>query len=112
MLDLIQNVFDCFGPHERRGVLVRESNELVDRREQFRHAREDVAPNPLARDLPEPSFDQVQLRGTRRRIDRGPGLAIQHCGASFARGLEGKAMKRFHFALGVSDTEASPPSVR
>ena len=95
MLVLIQNVFDCFGPHERRGVLVRESNELVDRREQFRHAREDVAPNPLARDLPEPSFDQVQPRGTRRRIDRGSidrgsGLAIQHCGACPRAALKGE----------------------
>jgi len=50
MLDLLQNVFDCFGPHERLGVLVRESKELVDRCDQFRH----VLNKP--RDLPEPSF--------------------------------------------------------
>ena len=28
-----------------------------------------------------------------------------------ARGLEGRAMKQFHLALGVSDVEASPPGV-
>ncbi len=66
MLDLLQNVVDCFGPHERLGVLVRESNELVDRLDQFRDTLEDASPNPLARDLPEPSFDQIQPRGTRR----------------------------------------------
>jgi hypothetical protein len=30
---------------------------------------------------------------------------------SSARGLERRAMKRFHLALGVSDVEASPPNV-
>ncbi len=65
MLDLRQNVFDCFGPHERLGVLVRESSELVDGCDQFRHALEDAASDALPRDLPEPSFDQIQPRGTR-----------------------------------------------
>ena len=67
MLDLLQNVVDCFGPHERLGVLVIEPNELVDRRNQLRHAFEDALPNALARDLPEPPLDEVQPRGTRRR---------------------------------------------
>ena len=43
MRDLLQNVVDCFGPHERFGVLVIEPNELVARRDQLRHAREDAA---------------------------------------------------------------------
>ena len=66
MLDLLQNVVDGFGPHERLGVLVIEPNELVDRRDQLRHAREDASPNALARNLPEPPLDEVQPRGTRR----------------------------------------------
>jgi hypothetical protein len=37
MLDLLQNVFDCFGPHERLGVLVR-----VDQNSQI-HSEEDQA---------------------------------------------------------------------
>ena len=60
MPDLLQNVLECCGPHERPGVLVRESNELVDGCDQFRHALEDAAPDALTRDLPEPSFDQVE----------------------------------------------------
>ena len=66
MLDLLQNVVDGFGPHERLGILVIEPNELVDCRDPLRHALEDAAPNALARDLPEPPLDKVQPRGTRR----------------------------------------------
>lgn len=66
MLDLLQNVVDCFGPHERLGVLVGKSNGLVDRRGQFRHACEEAAPNPLPRDFRESSLDMVQPRGIRR----------------------------------------------
>ena len=65
MLDLLQNVVDGFGPHERLGVLVMEPNELFDRRNQLRHACEDASPN--ARALTEPPLDEVQPRGTRRR---------------------------------------------
>ncbi len=60
MLDLRQNVVDCFGPHERRGVLVIEPNELFDRRDQLRHALEDASSNALARNLTEPPLDEVQ----------------------------------------------------
>lgn len=66
MLDLLQNVCDRFGSHERLWGLVVEPNELVDRCDQLRHAREDAAPNPLARNLTEPPLNPVQPRGTRR----------------------------------------------
>ena len=36
MRDLLQTVVDGLGPHERRGVLVIEPNELVDRRHHIR----------------------------------------------------------------------------
>lgn len=35
-------------------------NEPVNRRKQLRHTCEDAAPNPLVRDVPEPSHDPVQ----------------------------------------------------
>jgi len=41
----------------------------------------------------------------------GNASLIEHCGASPARVLERRAMRRFHLALGVSDAEASAPSV-
>ena len=66
MRDLLQNVVVCFGPHERFGVLVIEPNELVARRDQLRHAREDAAPNARARDLTDPPLEEIQPRGTRR----------------------------------------------
>lgn len=48
---LRQNVFNCFGPHERLVIFVTESNELVDRFDQLRHALKDAARDSLARDL-------------------------------------------------------------
>ena len=49
---LRQNVFNCFGTHERLVVFVTESNELVDRFDQLRHALKDATRDSLARDLP------------------------------------------------------------
>lgn len=66
MLDLLQNVVDCFGPHERLGVLVIEPNELLHGRDQLRHALKDALPNALARDFTEPPLDEIQPRSTRR----------------------------------------------
>ena len=65
MRDLLQTVVDGLGPHERRGVLVIEPNERVDRRPRLRHAVEDAVPN--ARALTDPPLDEVQPRGTRWR---------------------------------------------
>ena len=79
MLDLHQNVLDYFGSYERLGVLVRDSNELVDHRDQFRHALEDAAENPLARypDASQATFSprdgwvsQSMVRGNFRNSSR------------------------------------------
>jgi len=48
---LRQNVFNCFGPHQRLVVFVTESNELADRFDQLRHALKDATRDSLARDL-------------------------------------------------------------
>jgi len=54
MRNLLQTVVDGSGPHERRGTLVIEPNELVDRRPQLRYAVDDASPHALT----EPPFDE------------------------------------------------------
>jgi hypothetical protein len=67
MADLFQDVFDLFGPNKWFWIPVVDPNKFIDRRDQLRHAFENASPDPLARDLSEPSLYKVHPRRTRRR---------------------------------------------
>jgi hypothetical protein len=78
MIDLLQNFFDFFRPHERLGILVIESNEILDGCDQLGLAFEHPALIPLARDLIKPSFNQIHPRGTRRgTMQMEPSMLLQ-----------------------------------
>ena len=78
MTDFLRNHFGGFGPHKGFGAVVVKPDELVDRRDQLRHAREDASSDPLAGDLGKPSLHQVQPRGAGwRKVQMEAGMLLQ-----------------------------------
>ena len=68
--DFGKDVFHIGGPYKRLGVFVMRLDERIDRRFELRYAPETPAPDPFGRDLPKPSFDNVQPRtGGGREMD-------------------------------------------
>src|SRR5215469_8625858 len=66
MIDLRKNLFNTRRPYEWLGLAVVCFEILVDRLHQFFDAEKAAAPNPLLRELTQPTFDQIQPRRARR----------------------------------------------
>jgi len=67
MTDFFKELVDFLGPNERPGLLVVNPNIFLDGSDKVRNAVKDSSSYLLSRQFTEPSFDQVQPRGTGRR---------------------------------------------
>ena len=108
MADLFQDVFDLFGPNKWFWIFVVDQNKFIDRRDQLRYASENASPDPLARDLSEPSLYKVHPRRTRRRkvqmksgmlLKPLPHIGVLVCPVVVQNQVQGQSLWRFSVDL-------------